>query len=345
MAGCAVIFMISAIATDTAFYRGPVSTTSFRALYKALRSAPVITPWNNIRYNSQTANLAIHGLHSRHQHFLVNLPQLLGPVLILLFTSLQPFSTRNLRSAISNRRLLSALTGTLLLSIFPHQEQRFLLPCVPLLLSCVRLPSSSRGRKWFWLSWLSFNILFGTLMGVYHQGGVIPAQLQVPEQIKVDSALTSSDAANATVFWWKTYPPPTYLLGRAQNNISTVTLMGRPQREMVSELSSALPCTNNDITTSQTAQSQLIYLIAPLSSHFFPQPEVAPNRSFTTTPPSGNNNTTTAPLKLTLQWQYRRHINLDDMDIGEDGIWATGKRVLGRRGIGLWQVHRLCPST
>ena len=64
-----------AVATDTAFYTGPAATESFRALFSYLDKAPVITPLNNIRYNSQTSNLAEHGLHPHYQHFLVNLPQ------------------------------------------------------------------------------------------------------------------------------------------------------------------------------------------------------------------------------------------------------------------------------
>ncbi|KAF3210663.1 hypothetical protein TWF191_011143 [Orbilia oligospora] len=46
----------------------------------------IITPLNNIAYNSQTENLAQHGLHPFYTHLLVNLPQLLGPAIIPLLS-------------------------------------------------------------------------------------------------------------------------------------------------------------------------------------------------------------------------------------------------------------------
>lgn len=375
-----LFFTCIAIATDTAFYHGPESTTSFPALFKTLLIDPVFAPWNSIRYNSQTSNLALHGLHPRHQHFLVNLPQLLGPALIILLTSLHPISIRKLRLALSNPRFLSAVTGAGLLSIFPHQEPRFLLPCVPLLLTCIRLPTSTRGQRWFWTSWLTFNILLGTLMGIYHQGGVIPAQLQVPEQVKsfTSSSSVSSNITSATIFWWKTYPPPTYLLGNAAPlDISTIPLMGLSQPEMLYELSSALSfscSTDLSITTTTTMEttekSDLVFLIAPLSSHLFPASAFIRETSFLVAapplPPTISNESLELTssnqqkqegkqrrrgsakeegdntLELSLTWSHRRHINLDDLDIGEDGLVPTLARVLGRRGLGMWRVRRIC---
>lgn len=41
-------------------------------------------------------------------------------------------------------------------------------------------------------------------------------------------------------------------------------------------------------------------------------------------------------------WRYSRHLNLDDLDIGEDGIWDTLGRVIGRRGLVIWKVRRAC---
>jgi GPI mannosyltransferase 4 len=365
MTASAIIFTSLAIATDTAFYRETESTTSLTSLSNSLLTNPVITPWNNLRYNAQTSNLALHGLHPHYQHFLANLPQLLGPALILLLTSLQPLSTRKLRLAFSNPRFISAITGAAFLSIFPHQEPRFLLPCIPLLLTCIRLPNSNRGQKLFWTSWLTFNILLGTLMGVYHQGGVIPAQLQVPAQINllVSSSPTAFiGAASATIFWWKTYPPPTYLLGNANNaalNISTVPLMGLPQSEMVSELCSALPSSCESTTISDKAPGKhIVLLIAPLSSHFSPTSSpTEPRSSFMITSPRHGGNIDLPLsiqgaeaeeeqverfLRLTLQWSYRKHINLDDINVGEEGLWGTLGRVVGRRGIGIWSVRRVC---
>lgn len=42
----------------------------------------VITPLNNLLYNMNTENLALHGIHPRYTHFAVNLPLLYGPLFI-----------------------------------------------------------------------------------------------------------------------------------------------------------------------------------------------------------------------------------------------------------------------
>lgn len=370
MAVSAAVFITLAIATDTAFYHGAQSTTSFKALYQYLQTAPVITPLNNIRYNSQTSNLALHGLHPHHQHFLINLPQLLGPAIILLFVSFPPFSLRNTYTALFNLRFLSAVSGTAFLSIFPHQEPRFLLPCVPLFLTCIRIPTSSKGKKWFWTCWTTFNILLGILMGIYHQGGVVPAQLQVPKQVALDSAGHRTNTTSATIFWWKTYPPPTYLLGdTGPLNITTVPLMGLPQLEMLEKISIALASRCQDSRPGSLPPStggdegfRKIFLVAPLSSSLFSEQAIVPQSSFLANgspstrphshdppkqqqrkqPAQNNKDNTTIDLELTLQWRYRRHINLDDIDVGIEGVLPALKRVIGRRGIGIWSVARLC---
>jgi phosphatidylinositol glycan class Z len=41
-------------------------------------------------------------------------------------------------------------------------------------------------------------------------------------------------------------------------------------------------------------------------------------------------------------WRHRQHLNLDDLDFGDDGFWNTIKRVIGRRGLGAWRVTRNC---
>ncbi|CRK30712.1 hypothetical protein BN1708_015841 [Verticillium longisporum] len=82
-----------AIGIDTAFYlTDPITWTD-------LVSRPVITPINNLLYNMAPENLAQHGLHPWYQHLLANIPQLLGPAAVLLFT--QPHLSLRLYSAIS----------------------------------------------------------------------------------------------------------------------------------------------------------------------------------------------------------------------------------------------------
>ncbi|KAJ6094595.1 hypothetical protein N7467_002108 [Penicillium canescens] len=313
-----LLFATIAVFTDTTFYR-PTAT-----LLSALRY-PIITPLNNLLYNTDTANLAVHGLHPHHQHFTANLLQLLGPAYIAMIVSL--FSYPLVPSWMRNVRALSALSATMLLSLFPHQEPRFLLPCVPLLLSCVRM----RRSRLLLAIWVLFNAAMGFLMGVYHQGGVVPTQLAMRDIV---SASTGPYTPDATVFWWKTYSPPLWLLGTDTdtdgNNateILTQDLMGTPGLEMIQHLDAAVPSCSSSSPSS-------IFLVAPTSAEFLDAYALSASAS---TPADQS-----PDIKLYPLWSYRQHLNLDDLDFAEDGILPTLKRVIGRRGLGVWAVHRSC---
>lgn len=322
-------FTLLAIITDTLFYRPSLSSSVLDALRH-----PVITPLNNFRYNADTNNLATHGLHPHHQHFLANLPQLLGPAFVAL--ALAPFirSRTGIAVDLRNKRAVAALTGTMILSIFPHQEARFLIPCVPLLLSCLR-PLRSRV---FLVAWIVFNVTMGFLMGIHHQGGVIPAQLAIPSIVSSPpSPLTDSSGTatqNATVFWWKTYPPPRWLLGNRDNqslqqpSITTIDLMGIPGPDLVRELDKSVPrnCPSSSSSSSPTA----VYLVAPNSATYLDQ----------FNPSSPTSDKSPSSLSLLHQWSYPKHLNLDDLDFAEDGILPTLRRVVGRRGLNVWLVTR-----
>ncbi|KAI9693477.1 MAG: alpha 1,2 mannosyltransferase [Bogoriella megaspora] len=283
---------VLAILIDTNFYQ-PMSFDFYTLLQK-----PTITPANNIIYNSSSSNLAQHGLHPFYQHVLINLPQFLGPAFPLLF-----FSARR------TNRLYSAAAGCLLLSFIPHQEARFLLPAVPLFLSSIRLPRWQT-RTWIGV-WLTFNIVLGTLMGVYHQGGVIPAQSYIgSEQISQDVGQIRA------AVWWKTYWPPTWLLGDKDNGHMSeiIALSGAKPGTVSSTLLDIVPCQN-------TGDDQLhTLLVAPRSANI---------------PVSKD-------LEFQEVWSYSRHINLDDIDWAEDGIWGTLARVVGRSGLVIWDVQRVC---
>jgi len=179
----ALVTTFIAIYLDTKFY------TVGQVTWSALMNHPVITPLNNLTYNLASSNLAKHGLHPYYQHVLVNLPLLLGPAALLLFT--QPHLSL---------RLYSAISGVFVLSIFQHQEARFLLPTIPLILSSVKLPKNkTRLRIWAGI-WIVFNVFFW-----YIDGGVPPrrrdpnANLSQPPTRRHDSDmvenLQSSDLA------------------------------------------------------------------------------------------------------------------------------------------------------
>lgn len=312
-------FTAFAITTDTAFY-GPTPLT-----LSDLLQHPTITPINNLLYNFDTTNLALHGLHPHYQHFLVNLPQLLGPALVLLLP------LRKSPGWHKNPALLSALSATTLLSFFPHQEPRFLIPCIPLLLTCIRLPptwllKTLPGRT-FMVTWLLFNATLGLLMGSYHQAGVIPTQIHLCSSLLPQPPPSTP----ALAFWWKTYPPPTYLAQNA-SLLETRDLAGMPFSAMADEISQY---TNNchtphpQISRSNPAP---VFLIAPLAATQLDALKVTTGD----VPLEGTAN----DLVLTEVWRYKKHIGLDDLDPREKGLWNELKRVFGRRGLGVWRVGR-----
>ena len=159
----------------------------------------VITPLNFIKYNLSAANLSQHGTHNRLTHALVNLPQLIGPGLLLLNPRFLEKTPRRFSIPV-----LSILGGLGLLSYFTHQEARFLLPLVPLL--CMQMDfeqfSSEKVRSILLYSWIIFNLVLGVVMGMFHQAGVTPAQVEVRQLPRP-----------STVLWWKTYTPPLWLTG------------------------------------------------------------------------------------------------------------------------------------
>ncbi|KAK9466002.1 Alg9-like mannosyltransferase family-domain-containing protein [Lipomyces arxii] len=323
---------------DTSFYESPT---------------PVFTPLNNFLYNFRPENLAKHGLHARYTHVLINLPILLGPYLLLIRPQMSlPF--------------LSAVSGTAVLSLFQHQEARFLLASVPLFLTATSLPRSlmvTKTRKYIVIAaFVSFNVILGVLFGVLHQGGVIPAQ----------SVYISQHAAVAQdVIWWKTYSPPNWLLGShrvdffhrggvddvdavselvtqaiqnttVNRNMRVWDMMGSDYR-VVSTLLTALEATQHD---PELMTPKDIYLVAPLaSSNLY---RFIDDSAY--------------PFTLHLEWTYARHINLDDLGVDHDEAlyykrripaamgnnnqalelsWWEKKKLIvsqNRPGIGVWRV-------
>jgi phosphatidylinositol glycan class Z len=295
----AMFFIFVAISLDTEFY------TPGRVTWSYLFSHPIITPLNNLAYNLQKSNLAQHGLHPWYQHILANLPQLLGPAFLLLF--LQPHLSL---------RLYSAISGIFVLSIFQHQEARFLLPTIPLILSSVQLPRNQTYLRIWAGAWIAFNLFFGTLMGTYHQGGIIPTQVflsQVP------------DATHA--IWWKTYSPPIWLLNGKNEVLKTHDIMGMEGDLMILELERLATCHVHPVE-ELVEQDTGTYLVAPTSSTFLDR---------------YSENNTAGGLRFAEKWRYRQHLNLDDLDFGDDGVWATLRRVIGRRGLTVWRVTKDCP--
>ena len=153
------------------------------AYFDATRLWPprlIVTPLNSLLFNLSTENLSKHGIHPRYLHFLVNLPMLFGVGVYAVGESIvavlrlgkeksneqfmrirQCDSYSKCAQLTSSTVYLSAIIfPTLLLSIQPHQEPRFLLPLiVPLILllsksSLFRYesPRIRHYRRIFWVS-------------------------------------------------------------------------------------------------------------------------------------------------------------------------------------------------
>lgn len=171
----------------------------------------VVAPLNNITYNTNYSNLSQHGIHNRFTHLAVNLPQLMGPGLLLLG-----------RRYWKTTAFLAALGAVLILSFVPHQELRFLTPVVPLLCASFDFGDgqnrkASSYRHLVINAWYIFNIILAVLFGVYHQGGVVPAAHYLHENV-------ISNGQDSIQIWWRTYSPPTWILGDVDDSTEVVNI-------------------------------------------------------------------------------------------------------------------------
>lgn len=188
------------------------------------------------------------------------------------------------------------------------------MPAVPLILSSIRLPKRYV-RTWIG-AWLTFNVVFGVLMGVYHQGGVVPAQIFLSKQENIKRA-----------YYWKTYSPPIWLVNGNATGTEIVNLMGAPGEDVTKILSAKAPCMKHRGLGPNLHAPGSIVLAAPNSVTFLDPILTGDTRS---------------DLRLTEIWSHRKHLNLDDLDIAEEGVLGTINRVIGRRGLVLWKVERKC---
>lgn len=166
-----------------------------------------VAPMNNLAYNLKNSNLAEHGLHPRYTHLLLNVPQMLGPLLIF-------FVSRRQRINLS---FLACISGIIVLSMFQHQELRFLIPLLPLFCVSVDLSNFDKfvSSQLVNKAWLAFNVIFGVIMGSLHQRGVVTVieELARPgEKIGVN-------------LWWKTYSPPTWMYMNCNLTVSTTSFV------------------------------------------------------------------------------------------------------------------------
>lgn len=205
---------------------------NFKCFYTSLQEFLLVTPWNFLRYNVRTENLAEHGIHPRYLHFTANMAVLYGPAYLMFIL----LSIRSIVTFIKHRTnhmdiLLSAMVcfPVFILSLFPHQEPRFLIPLLSLVILLSAKFSIETG---FWrlnlIVHMFFNIPLFMLFGFLHQGGVIPCLRHIQsglnwEQYKLQDRF----------IFYHTYMPPRHLLHireKSQNPI--IDLQGIKTEEL-----------------------------------------------------------------------------------------------------------------
>ncbi|KAK6194487.1 hypothetical protein SNE40_000113 [Patella caerulea] len=181
--------------------------------FKDLFFTLIIAPYNFLLYNTKNENLAKHGLHSRFLHILVNLPLLIGPLILPIFYTVISMISSAIRGKFKTDIRIVYLTivfisPVLLLSIFVHQEPRFLIPIVPV--GCVLVSGilgTKKGRKLIWGVWIVFNVLMTLFYGYLHQGGIVPSLLEANDEVAI-----SKHPTDHYLVFYKTYMPPRFLV-------------------------------------------------------------------------------------------------------------------------------------
>ncbi|XP_067008941.2 GPI mannosyltransferase 4 [Anabrus simplex] len=195
------------------FYYGYLTNSEIQELKVTLNNF-VVTPLNFIRYNINSKNLAQHGLHPCYLHFLVNVPLLynvLGVVSIITFIKMiyrgacKQWSSLPRIQSIIGLMTASFITPIITLSMFPHQEARFLIPVtLPVVfLHAQRMqpsPEQPKKRKvipgrgpaigYLLTVWYLFNILLTVFYGFLHQGGVYPLMDHLSEEMQTKPRFT-----------------------------------------------------------------------------------------------------------------------------------------------------------
>lgn len=259
----------------------------------------VVTPLNNLVYNTKLENLQQHGLHPFYTHALVNLPQIMGPGLIFL-----GYKNRYWRTT----PFLAAASGLLVLSLVPHQELRFLIPMAPLLCCCFDVTAFLKiTEKYPYVfnvvlnSWLAFNAIMALLMGVLHQGGVVPAT----------DYLYTANHTPCTLIWWRTYSPPTWMLGYQGNSTQFLTINDENLGFEIDKGKSNLVF---DTMGTEFEHLRAVFDAVPKHSETY---LITPIASF---------NTNFNSSDFELAWSYSWHLDMDHLDFGN---WASLQPGLG----------------
>ncbi|KAM3967865.1 phosphatidylinositol glycan anchor biosynthesis class Z [Aphomia sociella] len=219
---CGVPTVLLLIIVDSSYY-GYITTADVESM-KLSWDNWVVTPLNFLRYNLDTRNLTQHGLHPWWLHLVVNVPLLFNVLGILAIISLAGNTYRFIRGQYNKLPRIQSITGLMLfslvipvaiLSLFPHQEARFI---IPVLIPLIYLygnhlhpnesdgPKSRRLKNTLRFFWYFLNIILTIFFGFVHQGGIYPFANSLYREIK------SNYGVHTHVITTHSYSIPTFLL-------------------------------------------------------------------------------------------------------------------------------------
>ncbi|NWZ56098.1 PIGZ mannosyltransferase, partial [Haliaeetus albicilla] len=245
---CACFTAIVFVTADTFYFTSmdlenlySIKKSSLFDVISQLNEKMIVTPFNFLSYNLNPHNLALHGSHPRVTHFTVNGIMLFGVLHILAIGAgiktlkeyiHQLIRVRSFCHGSSGLSVHSEGSPTLLLfyfvplaflSLFSHQEPRFLIPLIlPLVLFST---SQNRAVKWRHVITI-FNVFGALLFGCLHQGGLIPCLCHL-EQL-MHSPESSNHPRHYTLLFAHTYMPPRSLLNirKRDTHIEVIDMAG-----------------------------------------------------------------------------------------------------------------------
>ncbi|XP_060070644.1 GPI mannosyltransferase 4-like [Ylistrum balloti] len=194
----------------------------------------IVTPWNFIRYNTKRDNLAQHGIHPWYVHLLVNMPLLFGPMCVVMYYYIVKFVLDLYKKTWKSHNLaliFSNFMPLILLSYFPHQEPRFLIPLLPTMTLITLKIVSSVNHKSFLCTWIVFNLLLTLLFGFLHQGSLTSCiqyfQHNLHSKCKTKESSKHCFTHKDKFIFYHTYMPPRYLFLDENANKQIVDLQGQ----------------------------------------------------------------------------------------------------------------------
>ncbi|XP_063928732.1 GPI mannosyltransferase 4 [Zophobas morio] len=216
---CSIPSLLFNILCDS-FYYGYLTWGEIGVLHVTINNF-VFTPLNFVKYNIDVSNLAKHGLHPRFLHIIVNMPLLFNILAVFTFVGFCQATYSFVRGrhqllptvrSIKGLMMLSYIAPLGILSVFPHQEPRFLIPLIiPLvyLHSADILPDKDniliklehtvprktkttvkKDSNVYMKLWLVINIILVIFYGFLHQGGVYQVTNYLSKDMRTESLKT-----------------------------------------------------------------------------------------------------------------------------------------------------------